>query len=102
MKRAMHRDYFREIIKSRNRFFSITLIILIGVSFFAGIKATGPDMKRTSAEYYKTQNLMDIKVVSSYGINQNDLKCIQQIEGVKTVMPSHTVDTCLLYTSRCV
>lgn len=92
MKRAMHRDYFREIIKSRNRFFSITLIILIGVSFFAGIKATGPDMKRTSAEYYKTQNLMDIKVVSSYGINQNDLKCIQQIEGVKTVMPSYTVD----------
>ena len=26
----MHRDYFREIIKSRNRFFSITLIIQIG------------------------------------------------------------------------
>lgn len=92
VKRALHRDYFREIIKSRNRFFSILLIILIGVSFFAGIKATGPDMKKTSAEYYRQQNLMDIKLVSSYGVNQNDVECIKQIEGVADVMPSYTAD----------
>ena len=35
------------IVKSKKRFISILLIVLLGVGFFAGIKATSPDMEDT-------------------------------------------------------
>ncbi|MGG5369199.1 FtsX-like permease family protein [Enterococcus sp. AZ196] len=83
MRKAMRRSNWREIRQSKTRFFSILGIIFLGVAFYVGLRATGPDMLKTAASYYKKQNLADMRVVSSLGISDKDIGIIQEIEGVK-------------------
>ncbi|MBT2732547.1 FtsX-like permease family protein [Carnobacterium sp. ISL-102] len=72
--------------KSKTRFLSIFVIITLGVAFFAGIKATGPDMIDTADHYYKKTNLMDTKVVATYGLNEDDQTVLESIEGAAVSM----------------
>ena len=69
---------FKESVVSvkRNfkRFLSILLIVLLGVGFFAGIKATSPDMKNTIDKYYRDTNFMDFSLISTWGIKDSDLE----------------------------
>ncbi len=46
------KDIFREIKISLGRFLSILCIVAIGVAFFAGIKASAPDMKNSADMYF--------------------------------------------------
>ena len=64
----MVKDFFREIVKSKNRFLSILVIVALGVAFFSGIRAASPDMKLSADTYYDETSLMDIQVISSLGL----------------------------------
>ena len=46
------KDGIKEIKNSYKRFISILLIVLLGVGFFAGLRATSPDMQDTLDEYF--------------------------------------------------
>ena len=91
-KKALRKSNIREVFQSKARFFSILLIIFLGVCFYAGIKATGPDMINTADTYYKDQQLMDSKIVSTYGLEQKDLDKVSQDPNVKEAEGSYTVD----------
>ncbi|WP_407370977.1 FtsX-like permease family protein [Carnobacterium sp.] len=93
-KKALWKDIFKEMGKSKSRFFSIFAIITLGVAFFAGIKATGPDMIDTADHYYKETNLMDTKVLSTYGLNDDDKALLESIEGADVNM-SYSQDVIL-------
>lgn len=82
----------RSISKSMARFISITAIVALGISFFAGIKATAPDMKETAEIYYNTNNLMDLRIISPVGLTYNDITALEEIKGIEKVMPSKFVD----------
>ena len=56
--KAKWKDCLRGIRKTRNRFLSILCIVMIGVGFFAGVKASSPDMWRSVDAYADQQNLM--------------------------------------------
>ena len=43
--KAMHKDFWMEIRKSKARFISIFMIVALGVAFFSGIQASSPDMR---------------------------------------------------------
>ena len=75
--RKLYKEFFVSIRKSFKRFLSITLIVLLGVGFFAGIRATSPDMKDTLSRYYKKNNMYDIELMSNYGISQDDISKIK-------------------------
>ena len=90
--KALQKDTVREIKKSRNRFLSIVAIIALGICFFVGIKSTGPSMKYTADQYFRSQHLMDIRLVSSYGFQESDVAAIKNTAGVDTVMPSYSAD----------
>ena len=45
---ALWKDLLREIKKSLGRFFSIMMIVAIGVAFIAGVNAYVPEMKHTA------------------------------------------------------
>nr|WP_320026664.1 FtsX-like permease family protein [uncultured Acetobacterium sp.] len=90
--KALQKDTFREIKKSKNRFLSIVAIIALGICFFVGVKTTGPSMKYTVSQYYQNQQLMDIRLVSTYGFQPADVEAIKNTEGVNTVMPSYSAD----------
>lgn len=92
MKKALFKETLRSITRSKARFISIIAIVALGISFFAGIKATAPDMKETAELYFQDTNLMDVRVISPVGLTEDDLEAMQQIDGVDTIMPSRFVD----------
>ena len=80
---------FVSIKKSYKRFISILAIVLLGVGFFAGIKATSPDMQDTLNKYYEKTNFHDINIISTWGVTEEEIDHLQEkgysVEGIKTL-----------------
>ena len=93
MSKALLKDIFRSIARTKARFISIIAIVALGISVFAGIKATAPDLKDTASKYFLDNNLMDVNVISTIGMTDTDIYEISQLSGVEAVMPSKFVDT---------
>lgn len=90
-------DALRTVKKSRSRFISIIAIVALGVSFFAGINAAAPDMQDTIGEYILSSNAMDIQIISTAGLTENDLSVIRTINGVEYAEGEKFVDgVCLV------
>lgn len=85
-------DALRTIERTSPRFFSIIAIVALGISFFAGMNATAPDMYDTMAKYMDTSNSMDIQIVSTAGITDNDIAVISSINGVEAAVGEKYVD----------
>lgn len=85
MTKALFKDTLRTIERTRSRFFSIVAIVALGISFFAGINATAPDMLDTAEEYLRDTNAMDIGITSTVGLSGDDLKVLSTINGVQSV-----------------
>ncbi len=92
MKSAISLDLVREVRKSWARFLSIFLIVLIGVGFFAGIKATAPDMEHTADRYLDDNGMMDIRVLSTLGLTKGDVEAIAALGTVERVQPAYFSD----------
>ena len=78
MKSALYKDIWREIRRTKNRFLSIFAIVALGTGFFAGIKSTCPDMLLTADQYFAVQQLMDVKILSTYGFDEKDVAAIRE------------------------
>ena len=92
MTTVLHKDSIKEIINTRKRFLSILLIVLLGVGFFAGIRAASPDMKKTADTYFDETKMMDIEVISTLGLTDNDVKKIQDMQDVEVTEGSYSKD----------
>lgn len=79
--KAIWKDTFRELSNSIMRFLAILIIIMLGVGFYVGISATSPNMLWTADEYYSNHNLMDYRVLSTYGLTDKDLKDLNALSG---------------------
>ncbi len=99
LKKALAKSSFREIRATLSRFLSIFGIVALGVGFFAGVKAAAPDMRNTVDDYVKSADLMDMRIVSTYGFDSNDIKAIEKLEGAK-VYPSYFTDLVAHYSDR--
>lgn len=100
MKKALSKDIVRDIKKSRGRFISILCIVALGVAFFSGIKISPIDMKMTADKYYDDYNLMDIKILSTLGLTDDDVEAVKDIEGVEGVFPTYSIDALTNYKSQ--
>ncbi len=92
MKKSLRKDFRREIKKSFGRFISILLIAALGVAFYSGIRSSMYAMQLTADTVYDKENLMDIRVVGTLGLTDNDLKAISEIEGVAVAEGSYSTD----------
>ena len=90
--RAYNKSIIREIASSKGRFISILLIILMGVSFFAGIKSSAPDMNYSINKFYNEQKLMDSKIVSSLGLTDKDVELLKNNDKILSYAPSKSID----------
>lgn len=100
MTKSLRKDFRREIKKSFSRFISILLIVTLGVAFYSGIRSSMPAMQMTADKIYDKENLMDIRVVGTLGLTDNDLKAISEIEGVEFVEGAYTTDFLCLVNSK--
>lgn len=93
MPKVFFKNILQEIRHSFGRFFSILCIVMIGVAFFAGVKASAPDMKYSADQYFDKYNVQDIQVYSTLGLTQDDLKEIKKINGVEDAEAVFSIDT---------
>ena len=59
MKSAYLKDSKKMFKNNIGRFCSIVLIIMLGTSFFIGMNAISPEMKKTAEKYMKDKNIND-------------------------------------------
>ncbi len=85
MKKALRKDFFREIQRNKSRFLSLTFIVALGVAFFCGIRSTEQDMNLSADVGYDEAHFMDIRVLGTLGVTDDDIEAIEQIDGVDEV-----------------
>lgn len=90
--KAFQRDFFREIGRNKGRFFSVMFIVMLGAAFFSGIRSTKNDMHVSADSYYDRVNFMDIRVVSTLGLTEDDLEDMRNTEGVAAVTGGYTAE----------
>ncbi len=100
MRKAVFKDFIRNIKGSLGRFFAIMAIVAIGVAFFAGVTASSGDMKHSSDSYYDEYNMNDIRILSSIGFTSQDIEAVSKVYGVKAVYKTNTQDVLVDYDSR--
>lgn len=92
MKKNLLKDTLRSISANRLRFLSIIVIVALGISFFIGIKSSSPAMGYSANEYFRENNLLDIRITSRIPFTQDDIEKIEEIKRVDYVVASKYVD----------
>ena len=92
MKKALLKDSVKEIKNTYKRFISILLMAFLGVGFFAGLRATSPDMLDTIDKYYKKQDVYDIQIISTLGLTESDVESLYKIENIGEVVGSYETE----------
>lgn len=91
-KKALRKDFYMEIRKSMGRFLSIFFIVAIGCAFFAGIRSSEPDMRYSGDAYFDRKNLMDLQVISTMGLTDEDVEAIEKLDGIEKAEAGYSVD----------
>ena len=76
---------FKKIKKSYKRFFSLVVLSLLGVSFFVGMRVSMPNLLTSLDNYYKEKNVFDVEILSTNGLNKEDIKAISNLDNNITV-----------------
>ncbi|MCD7880591.1 MAG: FtsX-like permease family protein [Clostridiales bacterium] len=91
-KKALNTDLFREIKNTKSRFFSILILVVIAVCFLFGLRMAAPDMKASMDAYLDAQELMDVHIMSTLGLTQEDVDAVAETEGTLLAEGAYAVD----------
>ena len=91
-KTALHKDIYRTITGTLPRFLSIFFIVVLGVAFYSGIRVTQKDMYITADHQFDGSRLMDVKVMGTLGISEENLTALRKLKNVQSVEGGHSVD----------
>lgn len=84
MKRnMMGRNLRRSIRKSFGRYIAIAVIIALGTAIFVGLRSTKSDMVATGQRYTDEQNMFDLRLLSSYGWDKEQLAEISALGSIE-------------------
>jgi len=72
----------REIKDSLSRYLAIFAIIALGAGFFIGLRMSRTDFLDTFTAYAEEYNFFDIRLVSTLGLTDEDVKAAEKIDGV--------------------
>ena len=82
MKKAYLKDVIRFTGKNRKRFAAIIIITALGVAMFTGLYAACLDMYYAADQYFRGQNLFDIRIQSTLGLTEDDVDALTEVDGV--------------------
>lgn len=82
MHAAFRKDILRTIKGNLKRFVAIVVITILGTAMFSGLKAGCDDLRTAADDFYDSQQLFDMRVLSTLGITQDDVDTLAGIEGV--------------------
>ncbi len=82
---ALWKDIFRTIRKEKKRFFSILMITALGVAMMTGLTASCNDLRWSADALYDEQQLFDIQVSSTLGLDDDDIAALAALDEVSAV-----------------
>ncbi|MBM6777389.1 FtsX-like permease family protein [Collinsella tanakaei] len=85
MATAARKDTARTIRNNLKRFVSIAVICALGVAMFCGLRASCSDLREAADRFFDEQNLFDVQVLSTLGLDDDDLAALEDVEGVAGV-----------------
>ena len=92
MKNRLITNFFRKLKKNYKRFLSLLCMSLLGVGFYAGIKACAPDLLNTLDVFYDNNNVYDLKISSTLGLTNEDLKEIKELSYIQDAVLVNETD----------
>ncbi len=91
-KKAFYKDIFRTIRDNLSRFIAIAVMIALGTGVFTGFAAGCMDVFDSADYFYDKQNTYDIKIVSTLGLEEDDLSAVSSLEDVSSVFGNCSLD----------
>ena len=92
MKNTLWKTTIREIKSSLGRFLAILAIVALGVGMFAGLKVTQPFVLAAAQQYYEKHDFFDFHLLTSYGLEAEDVAYLSAKPQVKAVEGAYTYD----------
>ncbi len=92
MKHIFRKIGLREIRTNKGRFLALLAISALGVGFLSGLLSAGPMMRGSMDDYYDSMNFHDLSVISTLGLDSDDIAALSAVSGVKSVMPFYQKD----------
>lgn len=83
MMKASNKDIRRTIFRNKKRFCSILIITALGVMMLSGLKAACDDLRYSADQFYDEQQVFDIQIVSTMGLNEDDLAALRKANGIE-------------------
>ena len=81
--KASNKDIRRTIFRNKKRFCSILIITALGVMMLSGLKAACDDLRYSADQFYDEQQVFDIQIVSTMGLNDDDLAALRKANGIE-------------------
>ena len=85
MKKSLRMNLVREFQKSGARFFSLVVLVALGVFVLIGLKVTGSDMRQTANAYYRQHKLADAVLTSNVPLTHSEQQKLRHLPAVKQV-----------------
>ena len=85
MGNAYWKDIWRTVRKEKKRFISIAVIAALGVTMMCGLRASCVDLRYSADTFFDEQKLFDIRIVSTLGITEDDIKALEEVSGILEV-----------------
>ena len=92
MNKVYQKHKWRSVGSNLSRFLAIFGIVALGAGFLSGLLAVTPDMRASVDAYYDENRLMDVRVVSTLGLTDEDLQAVRDTQGVQEAEPGYSVD----------
>ena len=80
--KASGKDIRRTIFRNKKRFCSILIITALGVMMLSGLKAACDDLRYSADQFYDAQQVFDIQIVSTMGLDEDDLASLRKADGI--------------------
>lgn len=90
MKKTQWTALFADIRKTIISFISIALFVALGIGVFLGIKWNEPAIAETSKQYYNKHSYHDLLLTFPYGVTEDDLAAVKELEGVADAEGSYS------------
>lgn len=82
----------RTVQHTFGQFAAIAAIVALGCGFFAGIQATTPNMNEMADRHYQDTNLMDLKILSTIGLDEQEVEAVAALPDVKEVYAGYYLE----------
>ncbi len=90
---AYRKDILCTVRNNLKRFVSIAVICALGVTMFCGLRAACEDLRASADAVYDDQRLFDVQVLSTLGLDDDDVAALAGVEGVAMAEGGYTEST---------